>query len=141
MKGIEESAVKISEIVVVIDSIAFQINLLALNAAVEAARAGEAGKGFAMVASVVRTLAQRSSDAAAEIQSMVEASANEVASGVKEVSAAITESEAVTQTNTSTATSAAQSAQQLTEGAKELQDLIAFFKTRKPVSSIQIEAA
>ncbi|HXA38239.1 MAG TPA: methyl-accepting chemotaxis protein [Phenylobacterium sp.] len=83
MGEIEGSAQQISQIIGVIDEIAFQTNLLALNAGVEAARAGDAGKGFAVVASEVRALAQRSADAAKEIKALISDSTAKVGQGVK----------------------------------------------------------
>jgi methyl-accepting chemotaxis protein len=82
MNAIEKSAREISQIIGVVDEIAFQTNLLALNAGVEAARAGDAGKGFAVVASEVRGLAQRSADAAKEIKGLISASSQQVGEGV-----------------------------------------------------------
>ncbi|WP_426037750.1 methyl-accepting chemotaxis protein [Brevundimonas sp. DC300-4] len=82
MGAIEKSAQEISQIIGVIDEIAFQTNLLALNAGVEAARAGDAGRGFAVVASEVRALAQRSAEAAKEIKVLISASTSQVNAGV-----------------------------------------------------------
>jgi len=82
MGAIEESSAQIGQIIGVIDEIAFQTNLLALNAGVEAARAGDAGRGFAVVASEVRALAQRSAEAAKEIKTLINTSAQQVSRGV-----------------------------------------------------------
>ena len=83
MERITESSAKISNIIGMIDDIAFQTNLLALNASVEAARAGDAGKGFAVVAVEVRRLAQSAASASADVKVLIEQSANEVKSGSK----------------------------------------------------------
>ena len=82
MQRIRVSSNKISEVIAMIDEIAFQTNLLALNAAVEAARAGDAGKGFAVVASEVRSLAKRSADASNDVKKLVEAAHGDVKVGV-----------------------------------------------------------
>lgn len=96
MKGINESSREISDIISVIDGIAFQTNILALNAAVEAARAGEQGRGFAVVASEVRSLAGRSADAAKQIKLLINASVERVTHGTTLVDqAGVTISEVV----------------------------------------------
>jgi methyl-accepting chemotaxis protein len=96
MGRIEQASSEISQIISVIDEIAFQTNLLALNAGVEAARAGEAGKGFAVVAQEVRELAQRAASAAKDIKGLITKSSDEVSVGVKyvqETGAALTDIE------------------------------------------------
>ena len=85
MKGINDSSRRIADIIGVIDGIAFQTNILALNAAVEAARAGEQGRGFAVVAGEVRSLAQRSAEAAREIRTLIAASVERVEAGSRQV--------------------------------------------------------
>ena len=88
MNDITASSRKISDIIGVIDGIAFQTNILALNAAVEAARAGDQGRGFAVVAGEVRALAQRSANAAKEIKTLIGASVERVESGARIVDGA-----------------------------------------------------
>jgi methyl-accepting chemotaxis protein len=88
MDEISRSSASITEIIGVIDGIAFQTNILALNAAVEAARAGNNGRGFAVVAAEVRSLAQRSAKAAAEIKNLIGVSTTNVQAGAQTVNAA-----------------------------------------------------
>src|SRR5690606_14723564 len=95
MERITASSGKISNIIGLIDDIAFQTNLLALNASVEAARAGEAGKGFAVVAVEVRRLAQSAASASSDVKALIEQSAEEVRGGSRLVQDAATKLEAI----------------------------------------------
>jgi methyl-accepting chemotaxis protein len=95
MARITSSSGKISNIIGLIDDIAFQTNLLALNASVEAARAGDAGKGFAVVAVEVRRLAQSAASASADVKALIEQSASEVSGGSKLVADAANKLEAI----------------------------------------------
>jgi methyl-accepting chemotaxis protein len=97
MQGINRSSEKMSEIIGVIELIAFQTNILALNAAVEAARAGEQGKGFAVVAGEVRSLAQKSATAAKEIKELIGTSVGQIQEGGQLVERANTAMQGVVQ--------------------------------------------
>lgn len=88
MQSITDCAQQMTEIISLIDGIAFQTNILALNAAVEAARAGDHGKGFSVVAGEVRSLAHRSAEAAKNIKSLIEVTSHNVTQGVNVVSEA-----------------------------------------------------
>jgi methyl-accepting chemotaxis protein len=88
MTDITNASKRVFDIISVIDGIAFQTNILALNAAVEAARAGEQGRGFAVVAAEVRSLAQRSAQAAKEVKTLIEANVNSVGHGSRQVAEA-----------------------------------------------------
>ena len=115
MERISVSSAKISNIIGMIDDIAFQTNLLALNASVEAARAGDAGKGFAVVAVEVRRLAQSAASASSDVKVLVEQSANEVVSGSKLVSNATAKLDAMVE-------SVRQNSELITEIARATQE-------------------
>lgn len=154
MTKIETSSVRVSEIIGVIDSIAFQTNLLALNAAVEAARAGDAGRGFEVVASEVRSLATRSSDAANEVRTIIDEISREITDGVR---LAVTSSEVITEIDGEiryladrlgkSSTAQANLSQQIKDGShvltsvKDLTDLNARLADQNSSSAKALEAA
>jgi methyl-accepting chemotaxis protein len=178
MGGIEQSAREISQIIGVIDEIAFQTNLLALNAGVEAARAGDAGRGFAVVASEVRALAQRSAEAAKEIKTLIAGSTQQVSKGVElvgeagralsriagrvtemngvirdiassaqdqatglsEVNAAVNQMDQMTQQNAAMVEQTSAASQALAHEGDELARLISRFKVEAP-SDVKVQVA
>lgn len=128
MNSIQESSHKISEIVTLIDGIAFQTNLLALNAAVEAARAGDHGRGFAVVAGEVRALAQKSAEAAKDIKNLIDESVERISQGTKlasESGVVINEIKEAIEEVTKMSESISRSSAEQADGVTQLQTAIA----------------
>ncbi len=142
MHAIQSEAEEISQIVKVIDEIAFQTNLLALNAGVEAARAGDAGRGFAVVASEVRGLAQRSSESATSIRSLIERSGQQVRAGsakIEETVEALNGVLSAVVEITSKTGKIAEGAQEQTAGISELNQRVAHLDTTTQQNAAMFE--
>ena len=129
-RGINESSRKIADIISVIDGIALQTHILALNAAVEAARAGEQGRGVAVVASEVRSLAQRSAQAAREIKGLIGTSVDRVEHGSSLVDDAGRTMDQATQQNAALVEQSAAAADSLKQQAQQLVQAVSAFRLR-----------
>ena len=142
MQAIQTEAEEIAQIVKVIDEIAFQTNLLALNAGVEAARAGDAGRGFAVVAAEVRGLAQRSSESATNIRSLIERSGQQVQAGSAKIEETVTALSGVLSSVLDITTKMgkiAEGAQEQTIGISELNQRVAHLDTTTQQNAAMFE--